>query len=92
MQGGHGALSLGTLVRPAQRAWGLAARTFQQHPLLVKTVTSGMGFAFGDVLFQLGAAPRGRPRTVDWARAAKMGGAGLAGASVRAWGGLGFRV
>ena len=61
--GGARPLGLGGLVRPAQRALDAAGAAFQRHPFLIKTVTSGIGFAFGDVLFQLGttARPRRRP-------------------------------
>ena len=78
MQQGHPSLSLGgRLARPVARLWGAASSTFQKHPLLIKTVSSGFGFAFGDVLFQLGTTRR-RGQAMDWRRAAAMGGAGLA--------------
>jgi hypothetical protein len=76
---GHShSLPLGTrLARPVQRLWGTATRTFAQHPFLIKTVSSGFGFAFGDVLFQMGTTRRkGAP--LDLRRAAAMGAAGLA--------------
>ena len=79
MQHGHShPLSLGgRLARPVQRLADAAGRTFQRHPFLIKTVSSGFGFAFGDALFQLGTTRRqGKP--LDWRRTAAMGGAGLA--------------
>jgi hypothetical protein len=57
-----------------QRLWGSASKTISRHPFLLKTVTSGIGFGFGDVLFQLGT----RRRPLDWRRTAAMGAAGLA--------------
>ncbi|EFN59223.1 hypothetical protein CHLNCDRAFT_138189 [Chlorella variabilis] len=78
---GHShSLPLGArLVRPVQRLWGTASKAFAQHPFLIKTVSAGFGFAFGDVLFQLGTTRRkGLP--LDWRRSAAMGGAGLAAA------------
>jgi hypothetical protein len=54
-----------------------ATKAIAAHPFLIKTVSSGFGFAFGDVLFQLGTTRRkGLP--MDWRRSAAMGGAGLA--------------
>lgn len=91
LHGHSSALSLGAHPGPAARLWSCAARTIQQHPFLIKTVTSGFGFAFGDLLFQLGtgaALPWAQPaaadssskarRPIDWQRAGAMGGAGLA--------------
>ncbi|KAL4431255.1 hypothetical protein ABPG75_006511 [Micractinium tetrahymenae] len=90
LHGHSSALSLGAHPGPAARLWSTAARTLQQHPFLIKTVASGFGFAFGDVLFQLGtgaALPWAQPAAssssrskapIDWRRAAAMGGAGLA--------------
>ncbi|KAI3433321.1 hypothetical protein D9Q98_003139 [Chlorella vulgaris] len=73
--GGSRSLPLGTrLARPVQRLWGSASKTISRHPFLLKTVTSGIGFGFGDVLFQLGT----RRRPLDWRRTAAMGAAGLA--------------
>ena len=59
-------LPLGTrLTRPVQRLWATTTKAFAQHPFLIKTVSSGFGFAFGDVLFQLGTTRRkGLP--LDW--------------------------
>ncbi len=66
----------GRLTNPVQRLWGKATSTVARHPFLIKTVTSGFGFAFGDVLFQLGTRRKGQ--SLDWRRSAAMGGAGLA--------------
>lgn len=83
----------GGLARPAQRLATAASTAFQRHPLLIKTVASGVGFAFGDLLFQLGSAAAARARAkpappspplgaqlrgLDWRRAGLMGAAGLA--------------
>lgn len=89
LHGHSSALSLSAHPGPAARLWSTAVRTVQQHPFLLKTVSSGFGFAFGDVLFQLGtgaALPWAQPaangskarRPLDWNRSAAMGGAGLA--------------
>lgn len=66
---GAGSASL----NPVQRCWDLGLRTWQRHPLLVKTVSAAVGFAAGDGLMQLGTR-RGKP--YDWARSAKMAAAG----------------
>lgn len=52
----------------------MAVRTFQRHPFLVKTLTSGVGFAAGDALAQLGTRKPGAK--YDWQRTAKMAAAG----------------
>ena len=91
MVGGSRALPLGgNLPRPVHRLWGSASRAIQRHPLLLKTVSSAVGFAFGDLLFQVGtgaalpwaqppagSAAERRRRPLDWNRAAAMGAAGL---------------
>ena len=79
-QGGSHSLSLGgRLARPVRAAWGAASKSFQRHPLLLKTLSSACGFGFGDVLFQLGTTRRkGQP--LDWRRSAAMGAAGLVAA------------
>lgn len=65
--GGARPLGLSSLTRPAQRALDAAGAAFQRHPFLIKTVSSAFGFAFGDVLFQLGttARPKRRPVAAD---------------------------
>jgi hypothetical protein len=63
-------------VQPLQRTWNLAATTFQRHPFLIKTLSSGVGFAVGDGLTQLGLRRGTEP--YDWERTGKMGAAGLA--------------
>lgn len=60
--GGARPLGLSSLARPAQRALDAAGAAFQRHPFLIKTVSSAFGFAFGDVLFQLGTTARPRRR------------------------------
>eukprot|EP00887_Chlorella_sp_A99_P005519 scaffold1.g5519.t1 len=71
-----------SVVRPVRRAWNAASAAFAEHPFLIKTVTSAGGFAFGDMLMQLGSAPRRTPlrQRVDAARTGKMGAAGLVAA------------
>lgn len=61
-------------MQPLQRGIRFATRTFQRHPFLVKTVTCGIGFAFGDILTQLGTRKPGLK--YDWPRTAKMAVAG----------------
>jgi hypothetical protein len=63
------------LLRPVQRAWNFGASTFQRHPFLVKTISSGIGFAVGDGITQLGLRKKGD--AFDWPRNGKMGGAGI---------------
>lgn len=63
--------------QPFNRAWGVVTRTWSRNPFLVKTLTSGMGFAFGDVLMQLGTRKHKHHRPLDWQRSAKMGAIGL---------------
>lgn len=76
MMHGRHHLSLSQAIKPVRRAWNVCSSTFQRHPFLVKTISSAGGFAFGDVLMQLGSQRR-RPLRVDASRAAKMGAAGL---------------
>ncbi|KAL6769365.1 hypothetical protein ACKKBG_A30720 [Auxenochlorella protothecoides x Auxenochlorella symbiontica] len=62
---------------PLRRALALGSHLYQRHPLLIKCVTSGIGFAFGDVLTHLAAA-RARPMTrYSPRRTALMAAAGL---------------
>ena len=75
MEGGARAVTL-ALTRPLQRVWNASVGTFQRHPFLVKTLSSGVGFAFGDALTQ--AATRREDDPYDWRRTAAMAGAGLA--------------
>jgi len=63
------------LVAPLVKTWNVGVGTFQKHPLLVKTVTSGIGFAVGDSFSQL--AIRRDKEPYDWPRTIAMGAAGL---------------
>lgn len=64
-----------SFTRPLAQIWNAGVRTFQRHPLLVKTLSSGVGFAVGDSLTQLAIRREGEP--YDWPRTAAMGAAGL---------------
>ena len=63
-----------SITQPFRQCWNFGLRTFQRHPLLVKTVCSGLGFAVGDSLTQLAIRREGEP--YDWPRTAAMGAAG----------------
>lgn len=73
---GSGARAISArLTRPLVVCFNTGVSTFQRHPFLVKTVSSGIGFAVGDAFTQL--ATRRKEEPYDWARTAAMGGAGL---------------
>ena len=63
------------LIAPFIKTWNFGVGTFQKHPFLVKTVTSGIGFAVGDSFTQLAIRREGEP--YDWPRTLAMGAAGL---------------
>ena len=75
IHGGHAYAAGFPLVQPFVKAINLGVRTFQKHPFLVKTLTSGVGFAVGDSLTQLATRREGEP--YDWPRTAAMGAAGV---------------
>lgn len=54
------------------------AQQCQRHPFAAKTVTSAIGFAFGDFLTQLGTRPKGKLSVCryDYVRTTKMAAAG----------------
>jgi len=64
-----------SLTRPLQQLFSFSIRTFQRHPFLVKTLSSGIGFAVGDSLTQL--ATRRKGELYDWPRTAAIGATGL---------------
>ena len=76
MEGGGVRALCVSATRPLMRVWNAGVGTFQRHPFLVKSVTSGIGFAFGDVLTQM--ATRRKEDAYDLRRTAAMGAAGLA--------------
>lgn len=60
--------------------WSRCAQHAQRHPFAAKTITSAIGFGFGDFLTQLSTRPKGQPltaRTYDYARTGKMAAVGL---------------
>lgn len=63
-------------LRPFRQCFEFGLRTFQKHPFLVKSISSGIGFAVGDSLTQL--ATRREGEAYDWNRTLLMGGAGVA--------------
>lgn len=65
-----------SFTRPIQQCWNFGVTTFQRHPFLVKSLSSGIGFAVGDSLTQL--ATRRSDEPYNWPRTAAMGTAGLA--------------
>lgn len=73
--GGGARASSSPLVQPLAKVVHAAVRTFQKHPFLVKTLSSGAGFAVGDSLTQMATRRAGEP--YDWPRTAAMGAAGL---------------
>lgn len=76
MQGGNIHAARFSLLKPFRQIVGFGVRTFQKHPFLVKTLSSGIGFAAGDSLTQLAIRREGEP--YDWPRTVAMGTAGLA--------------
>lgn len=76
IQGGNARAGRVSFTRPLVRAWHVGVRTFQKHPLLIKSVTSGIGFAAGDALTQF-AMSRKVSQEYDWPRTIAMGTAGL---------------
>ena len=84
MEGGSAHGVTVSLTRPLQRCWNAGVRTFQRHPFLVKTLSSGVGFAFGDALTQ--AAMRREQERYDWKRTVAMGAAGLCAAGPLGYG------
>lgn len=75
INGAHAHAARFPLVQPFIKVLNLGVRTFQRHPFLVKTLTSGVGFAVGDSLTQLATRREGEP--YDWPRTVAMGGAGV---------------
>lgn len=75
IHGAHAHAARFPLVQPFIKVFNLGVNTFQRHPFLVKTLTSGVGFAVGDSLTQLATRREGEP--YDWPRTVAMGGAGV---------------
>lgn len=75
IQGGNVHAARVSFLQPFKHCFNLGVRTFQRHPFLVKTLSSGVGFAVGDSLTQL--ATRRKDEPYDWPRTTAMGAAGL---------------
>jgi hypothetical protein len=73
--GGNARASSFPLAAPLAKVVNAGVRTFQKHPLLIKSLSSGIGFAVGDSFTQL--ATRRAGEHYDWPRTAVMGAAGL---------------
>lgn len=73
--GGHSSLRL-SITQPIRNVANVGIQVFQRHPFLVKTLSSGVGFAFGDGITQL--LTRRDQDPYDWQRTIKMGASGLA--------------
>lgn len=63
--------------RPVRSLINTSVAVFQKHPFLVKTLSSGVGFAIGDGITQL-LTRDSEKEAYDWTRTIKMGSAGLA--------------
>lgn len=64
-----------SFTQPLRQCWDFGIRTFQRHPFLIKTLSSGVGFAVGDSFAQL--ATRKKDEPYDWPRTAAIGATGL---------------